>query len=224
MELKALIFDLDGVIVDTAHYHFLAWNRLANTWNYHIENHQNELLKGVNRMRSLELIAEWSGVQLTEADKNMYADKKNSWYLELIKTMKENDILPGVKQFLDQAVSRNLKVAVASASKNALEVLENIGLLDSFNYIADGNTVTESKPDPAVFLNVATHLQLKPQECIVFEDAPAGVEAALAGKFKVVGIGKKQALTHAHYVMPGFENISIDHILNSLSVNSGIIS
>lgn len=214
MNINTLIFDLDGVIVDTARFHFLAWNKLANTWNHTITHEQNEELKGINRMRSLELIAGWCNVKLNDDEKKEYAELKNNWYLEQVKQMTESDTLPGVKNLLTEAKNNNIKIAVASASKNANEVLRNINLIQEFDYIADGNSVKESKPNPAVFLNVAQHLKVNPAQCIVFEDAPAGVEAALAGGFHVVGIGNKQSLPNAHFILAGFENISLNDILN----------
>lgn len=151
MNINTLIFDLDGVIVDTARFHFLAWNKLANTWNHTITHEQNEELKGINRMRSLELIAGWCNAELNDAQKKEYAELKNNWYLEQVKQMTESDTLPGVKNLLTEAKNNNIKIAVASASKNANEVLRNINLIQEFDYIADGNSVKESKPNPAVF-------------------------------------------------------------------------
>src|ERR1044072_3919257 len=150
--IQACIFDLDGVIVDTAVYHYQAWKRLANELGFDFTEAQNERLKGISRMRSLELILEWGGIHKTAAEQQALATRKNDWYVEVINQMTPQEILPGAKEFLEQVRSAGLKPALGSASKNSSAILERTGLLPLFDAIVDGNTVTASKPDPEVFL------------------------------------------------------------------------
>lgn len=216
---KAIIFDLDGVIVNTAHFHYLAWNRLAQLWGGQITHEQNEELKGITRMRSLEIIAEWCSKQLTQEEKIQHAHDKNKWYLEYVDKMDEADILPGVKQFLIELKLNKVPVALASASKNAERVLKHINLFEFFDVIADGNSVNESKPDPAIFSYAIKKLGLHPADCIVFEDAPAGLEAALAIGCTTIGVGLPEALIKAHHVIPDFTHFNLNtlnHILATI--------
>ncbi|MDF1547623.1 MAG: beta-phosphoglucomutase [Bacteroidales bacterium] len=213
MDIKALIFDLDGVVVDTAKYHYLAWKKLADELGFFFSEKDNERLKGVSRVRSLEILLEVGGVQLEEDVKKKLAAKKNEDYLAYIKKMTPDEILPGVINFLEEARIRGLKTAIGSASKNAVTILETVQLLDYFDEIIDGNEVSKAKPDPEVFLNAARKLGVKTQECIVFEDAEAGIEAAINGAFHVVGIGDKNTLNKAEMVIPGFAEVSLDTFL-----------
>lgn len=213
MDIKALIFDLDGVVVDTAKYHYLAWKKLADELGFFFSEKDNERLKGVSRVRSLEILLEVGGVQLEEDVKKKLAAKKNEDYLAYIKKMTPDEILPGVINFLEEARKRGLKTAIGSASKNAVTILETVQLLDYFDEIIDGNEVSKAKPDPEVFLNAARRLGVKTLECIVFEDAEAGIEAAINGAFHVVGIGDKNTLNKAEMVIPGFAEVSLDTFL-----------
>ena len=213
MDIKALIFDLDGVVVDTAKYHYLAWKKLADELGFFFSEKDNERLKGVSRVRSLEILLEVGGVQLEEDVKKKLAAKKNEDYLAYIKKMTPDEILPGVINFLEEARKRGLKTAIGSASKNAVTILETVQLLDYFDEIIDGNEVSKAKPDPEVFLNAARKLGVKTLECIVFEDAEAGIEAAINGAFHVVGIGDKNTLNKAEMVIPGFAEVSLDTFL-----------
>ncbi len=213
MGIKALIFDLDGVIVDTAKYHYIAWKRLADELGFFFSVEDNERLKGVSRVRSLEILLEIGGIQLSDDVKTELADKKNTWYVEYILKMTPDEILPGVISFLEQAKDKGLKTAIGSASKNAVTILEKIDLLKYFDVIIDGNKVSKAKPDPEVFLLAALSLKVTPEECIVFEDAEAGVEAALNGNMHVVGIGSEKNLGSADMVIPGFENASLETFL-----------
>ncbi len=215
-QIKACIFDLDGVIVDTAKYHFLAWRRLANELGFDFTAEKNEKLKGVSRMGSLELILQWGGIELSETEKHELADRKNEWYKEYLQDMSAADILEGVLPFLTELQSRNIHIGLGSASKNALTVIERIGLKNAFETIIDGNKATISKPDPQVFAMGAAELGVPPQECIVFEDAASGVQAALNGGFYTVGIGSPEHLGHAHLVIPNFIGWSFDAIAHAV--------
>ncbi len=210
--IKACIFDLDGVIVDTAVYHYKAWKRLANHLGFDFTEEENEKLKGVSRVRSLQLILEWGGVEKSEAEQAELADLKNSWYVEMIQEMKPDEILPGAKEFLLAVRQAELKTALGSASKNSRTILEKVGLIELFDSIIDGNTVSASKPDPEVFLKGAESLGLEPSACVVFEDAIAGVQAAISGGMKVVGIGDAQTLTGANLVIAGLHEMNLDKL------------
>jgi beta-phosphoglucomutase len=215
MNIKACLFDLDGVIVDTAIYHYKAWKRLANQLGFDFTEHDNEKLKGVSRTRSLELILEWGGVFKTEAEQLELATLKNKWYVEMISHMQPNEILPGAKEFLTVCRAAGLNTALGSASKNSMMILDKVGLTDQFDAIVDGNKVTKAKPDPEVFLKGAAEVGVPPAQCVVFEDAIAGVDAALAGGMKAVGIGLPQVLGKAHLVVSGLDKMNLQ-LLNSL--------
>lgn len=214
--IKACIFDLDGVIVDTARYHFVAWKKLANALGFDFDEAFNEKLKGVSRIESLNLILEKGGVTLTESEKEQWAARKNDWYLEYIEKMTEDEILPGVAAFLQSCRAEGIKIGLGSASKNAPMILERIGLMEYFDVIIDGNKTSRSKPDPEVFLLGAQALSCEPRECVVFEDAEKGIEAALAGGFFAVGVGTKEQLPEAHLVISGFENIDLTQFIQTL--------
>ncbi|MDI9882005.1 beta-phosphoglucomutase [Flectobacillus longus] len=211
--VKACLFDLDGVIVDTAVYHFQAWRRLANELGFDFTEHQNEQLKGISRMESLELILNWGGVSLTEEEKIAWATKKNQWYLDLVMQMTPNEVLPGVPDFLKSLRENGIKIALGSASKNSKLILEKIQMLDYFDAIIDGNNITNGKPDPQVFLMGAEATGVQPTECVVFEDAVAGVQAAKAGGMKAVGVGSADILTEADIVISTFEGFSVEQLL-----------
>ncbi len=187
--IRGFLFDLDGVLVDTAQYHFLAWQRMAAELGIHFSETENEQLKGVSRAESLNRILAWGGKTLTDAEKQHWMALKNEGYLELVRGMPADDYLPGAHEFLRASRAAGIKVALGSASKNAPLILERLGWIPLFDALVDGNVVTASKPDPEVFLEGARRLGLKPEECVVFEDSEAGVEAARRGGMKVVGIG-----------------------------------
>ncbi|HWZ15108.1 MAG TPA: beta-phosphoglucomutase [Mucilaginibacter sp.] len=209
---RACIFDLDGVIVDTAVYHYKAWKRLANELGFDFTEENNEKLKGVSRVRSLELILEWGGVTKTEAEKAELATRKNDWYVEMINHMTPAEILPGAKEFLETCRAAGIKTALGSASKNSMTILDHINLTSLFDAIIDGNKVTKAKPDPEVFLKGAEALHVSPSECVVFEDAIAGVEAAINGGMKVVGIGSPKVLGEADLVVSGLNEMSLEKL------------
>ncbi len=221
-KIKACIFDLDGVICDTAKYHFKAWRKLANELGFDFTEEDNEKLKGVSRVESLNLILSWGGFEENDDEvKAAMADKKNGWYLEFITHMTPDETLPGVKNFLDDLKKRGIKIVLGSASKNSMMILERIELVHYFDAIIDGNKTARSKPDPEVFLLGAQAVGAKPNECIVFEDALKGVEAALDGGFYTVGVGNSDVLDEAHIVIPGFEYIDYGEVLEALSASVG---
>ncbi len=212
-KIKACLFDLDGVIVDTAVYHFHAWRRLANELGFDFTEHQNEQLKGISRMESLELILGWGNVtSLSEEEKLGWATRKNDWYLDLVKEMTPNEVLPGVKDFLVLLRENNIKIALGSASKNSKLILEKIEMLYYFDAIIDGNNITKGKPDPQVFLMGAEATHCKPEDCVVFEDAVAGVQAGIAGGMRVIGVGSPEILTEADIVINNFEEMTLEKL------------
>jgi beta-phosphoglucomutase len=207
---KACLFDLDGVIVDTAKYHFKAWKMLANSLGIDFTETENEKLKGISRMESLKLILDWGGITKTEEEKLALASKKNQWYVDLIANMNENEILPGASELLQELRAANIKIALGSASKNSETILTKINLLSAFDAIIDGNKVSKSKPNPQVFLMGAEVLGVQPSDCIVFEDAEAGVEAAINAGMKVIGIGESHNLFKANFVVEGLDQINLN--------------
>ena len=209
MKIKACIFDLDGVIVDTAKYHFLAWKRLAEELGFEFKPEHNERLKGVSRVRSLEILLEVGGLSFSTAEKERMATLKNEWYLKYIMKMKPDEILPGVLPFLSELRRDGVKIALGSASKNAPLILQQVEITDYFDVIIDGNKVSKAKPDPEVFLKAAEELEFNPGDCVVFEDAEAGVEAALSGNMRCVGVGSPLVLNRATVVIPGFESFNL---------------
>jgi beta-phosphoglucomutase len=211
--IKACIFDLDGVIVDTAHYHFLAWKRLAEEFGYELTLADNERLKGVSRMKSLDIVLELSGVNLSDHEKHLLANKKNAWFGDFVEKMIPEEIFPGVKQLIRDMKSRGLKVALASSSKNAKTVIDLLGIKNEFDAIIDGNMITYSKPHPEIFLLAAEKIGVPPDHCVVFEDAEAGVEAALAAGMKCVGVGDQLQLGLAHEVVARTSDFNIDELV-----------
>jgi beta-phosphoglucomutase len=212
--IEACIFDLDGVIVDTAKYHYLAWKELAEELGFLFTEEDNERLKGVSRMRSLEILLEVGGITLDENRKLEIASQKNQQYVSYIEKMTPDEILPGVIDFLKSVRSKGIKTAIGSASKNTPLILERLQLNSYFDAVIDGNKVSEAKPNPEVFLKGAYELGLAPSNCIVFEDAAAGVEAAIRGGMKCVGIGRPENLPGADLVVPGFENFTVEMLFN----------
>jgi len=210
--MKAFIFDLDGVIVDTAKYHYLAWKKLANELGFDFSEEQNELLKGVSRVKSLEILLKIGNVQLSEERKTMLLKEKNEQYLEFIAKMGENEILPGIKNLLSYLNKKKIQFSLGSASKNARLILRILHLYDLFDTIVDGNDVSKAKPNPEVFLKAATRLNKNPQDCIVIEDAVAGIEAANIANMVSVGIGDKKVLHKADYVLASTNELTIDFI------------
>jgi len=207
--IQACIFDLDGVIVDTAIYHYKAWKRLANSLGFDFTEEQNEQLKGVSRTRSLELILGWGGITKTPAEQEALANEKNTWYVEMISHMTPAEILPGAKEFVQSCRDAGIKTALGSASKNSMTILEKINMVSMFDAVIDGNKVTKPKPDPEVFVKGAEAVGVEPAHCVVFEDAIAGIEAAIAGGMKAVGIGSPVVLGKANLVVSGLNKMTI---------------
>lgn len=211
-DIKACLFDLDGVIVDTAKYHFLAWRRLANELGFEFTEEDNERLKGVSRMKSLEILLEIGGVDFDEATKIKLTEKKNNWYVDYISKMTPDEILPGVKSFIKDIRELGIKTTIGSVSKNTMTILKNVGLLSYFDAIIDGTKITNAKPDPEVFLKGATEVGVDPKECVVFEDAKAGIEAAINAKMFSVGVGSVDILGRANFVISSFEEMSLERL------------
>lgn len=209
---KAFIFDLDGVIVDTAKYHYLAWQKIANELNIEFTLEHNELLKGVSRVRSLDIILELGKVEASQEDKDRWLLQKNEEYLSYLVDMDESEILPGVYPILKFLKEKNQPIALGSASKNARPILEKTGILSYFDVIVDGNDVTNAKPDPEVFLIAAKLLETKPEDAFVFEDSVAGVQAANIGKMTSIGIGEAGILHEAKYIFKDFTAIDTNFI------------
>lgn len=209
---KGFIFDLDGVIVDTAKYHYLAWKKLANQLGFEFTKEQNELFKGVSRKRCLEILIDIGNVEASQEDFDRWMIEKNIDYLEYIEKMDESEILPDVPKILEFLRENNIPIALGSASKNAQPILEKVGLLHYFDAIVDGNSVTKAKPDPEVFLLAAKQLGVNSNDCVVFEDAVAGVEAANAAKMISIGIGDENVLSEAQFNFTDFTQISTDFI------------
>lgn len=210
--IKAIIFDLDGVLVDTAKYHYLAWKKLAEELNIDFSVEDNERLKGVSRMQSLDIILEIGSITLDNITKLELAQKKNSWYVEYITKLTPDDILPGVIPFIKSIKNSNIKMALGSASKNSMLILNKLYLTKYFDAIIDGTKVSKAKPDPEVFLKGAEALKVLPCQCIVFEDAEAGVEAAINAGMHCIGIGSENILKKADLVFSGFTDIVFDKL------------
>lgn len=214
---KGIIFDLDGVIVDTAKYHYLAWKKLANQLGFEFTEEQNELFKGVSRKRCLEILIEIGNVKATQEDFDRWMIEKNLDYLAYIENMDASEILPDVPKILTLLKENTIPIALGSASKNALPILQKVGLAHFFDVIVDGNNVTKAKPNPEVFLMAAQKMNISPSNCIVFEDAVAGIEAANAANMISIGIGEKEVLSQATYIFKDFTEISIDFMKSLIS-------
>ena len=214
--IKGILFDLDGVIVDTAVFHYAAWRRMANELGFDIDEEFNETLKGISRMDSINRILAKGGVVISEDEILKLAAKKNEWYLESVDKMTTENILPGISELITQIKSNDLKMALGSASKNAPRILEKIGLIKQFDALVDGNSVKRSKPDPEVFLKGAEALGLKNKECLVVEDAFAGIEAAHSAGMKAIGIGTEENLPNADLILTSFENQDLLELLKKL--------
>ena len=215
-EIKACIFDLDGVIVDTAKYHYLAWKELAFELGFDFSNEQNEALKGVGRMTALDILLKIGNISISEEEKLKIASEKNSRYLNLIKSMTPSDILPGVIEFLENLKDNNIKIALGSASQNAMYILEKLDIVKYFDAIIDGTKTKKAKPNPEVFTKGAFQLNEDPKNCIVFEDAQAGVQAAINGGMRCVGIGEADILDKANFVMSDFKKFNFKKLVDQI--------
>jgi len=201
---KAFIFDLDGVIVDTARYHFLAWQKIAAELGVEFTPEHNEELKGVSRVRSLDIILKLGNIQVSEENKNKWLTQKNEDYLAYIEHMDESEILPGVVNILEFIKEKKQLIALGSASKNARPILEKVKILHMFDVIVDGNDVTNAKPDPEVFLRAAKLLNATNENSMVFEDSVAGIQAANIANMTSIGIGDEKILHEAKYNFKDF--------------------
>lgn len=214
MPISLCIFDLDGVIVDTAKYHYMAWKRLAREkFNKDFSVQHNEKLKGISRLESLNILLDIIGVKVSEEEKSVMANQKNIWYVDYISQITKDEILPGVMNFLTDVKENGYKTGIGSASKNTRMILERLELMNMFDSIIDGTRITRAKPDPEVFLKCSEELGIDPKLCMVFEDAAAGIEAALAAGMMAIGIGDKEILGKAHLVISSFENYSVNDIV-----------
>ena len=212
MTKKAFIFDLDGVIVDTAKFHYLAWKELANELGFEFTEAQNEQLKGVSRVASLEILLNIGEIQLSNARKEVLLKEKNEQYLLYIEKMGQDEILPGIKELLQYLKENEIPFALGSASKNARLILKILDIYDLFDAIVDGNDVSSAKPDPEVFLIAAKKLNKYPHDCIVIEDAQAGIQAANNANMISVGIGDKKVLKEAGFVLNNTGELTIDFV------------
>jgi beta-phosphoglucomutase len=218
MNKKGFIFDLDGVLVDTAKYHYLAWKELANSLGIDFTEKENEQLKGVSRVRSLEKILSWGNKTLPQDEFTRLMATKNDEYLSYINKMNESELLPEVKDRLTFIKNKKQGIALGSASKNARYIIEKVDVKDMFDAVVDGTDVSKAKPDPEVFLIAAKLLNIEPENCIVFEDSVAGVQAANTAKMISIGIGSEEVLGEADYVFKDFTEIS-EKFINTLINN-----
>ena len=214
MQIKACLFDLDGVVVNTAKYHYLAWKKIATDLGFEFSELDNERLKGISRTESLDLLLEIGNLKLDPETKKELAEIKNNFYVSSIQKMNSDEILPGVIRFLNELHDGGILIALGSASKNAMTILNKINIIQLFDVIIDGNKVSKAKPDPEVFIKGAAELGVEPQYCVVFEDAQAGIEAARNGGMYIIGVGEAENLKNADFVIPGFETITLDQLIN----------
>jgi beta-phosphoglucomutase len=210
--MKACIFDLDGVIVDTAKYHYLAWKRLAAELGIDLTEEVNERLKGVSRMESLDIILSLKGMTLSESEKEALAEKKNAWFVDYVNAMKPDEIFDGAKELIHQIRAHKIKVGLASSSKNAKAVLKLLGIQSQFDVVVDGTMIQHTKPHPEIFLHAAAALGLTPADCIVIEDAEAGIESAVRAGMKCVGIGSPKQLHKANLVISKISELKFDKL------------
>lgn len=211
--VRGVIFDLDGVIVTTDDCHYRAWKRMADEEGIPFDRHINERLRGVSRMASLEILLERANKPYTAAQKETMAARKNAYYVELIDSLTPADVLPGAMEVLHALRARGVRIAIGSSSRNTPLILRRIGLENAFDAVADGNQITHSKPDPEVFLLAARLMGLPPADCLVVEDADAGVEAALAGGMKALGVGSAAANPRATYRAASLAEVNLDTVL-----------
>jgi len=217
--IKACLFDLDGVVVDTAKYHFIAWRSLAEELGFEFTQEDNERLKGVSRMKSLDILLEIGGLEFSDDEKLAMAEKKNTLYVSYIERMTPEEILPGVPEFLQELRNKGIKIALGSASKNSPMILDRIQLSGMFDVVIDGNSIKEAKPNPEVFLKGAERLGISPENCVVFEDAVAGIEAARNAKMYCIGIGEPETLGMADLVIKGFDGFTVEKLKKAIETS-----
>lgn len=217
-ELHGVLFDLDGVIVDTAKYHYEAWKRLAENFDIELTEAMNESLKGVSRVDSLDRILKMGNVTLDAETKTHWLEQKNNWYLEYVKQMDAKEILPGVRAMLWDLKDAKIGIALGSASKNAPLILDVLGITPFFDAVIDGNTVSRSKPDPQVFEKGAEALEISPETTVVFEDAIAGIRAAKAAGMCAIGVSPNLGLHEADHQITGFDGFTLTQLLEIIGV------
>lgn len=215
--MMGFIFDLDGVIVDTARFHYKAWRDLAAEWGYSLTYKDNEQLKGVSRMNSIRKISEWAKIDLPQDELERMADIKNEYYLNLCDSLGIQDVLPGVLLTIQQCVDRGIKIGVGSASKNAKIVLNKLGIYHLFDTVVDGTMVRHSKPNPEVFIQAANNLNLPTSSCVVFEDAQAGIDAAKSADMFAVGVGF-DLLRNCDRQINTFKNFDLNDFINEVQM------
>jgi kojibiose phosphorylase len=214
-EIKGFIFDLDGVLTDTAEFHYRAWQKLADEEGIPFNREANEALRGISRRDSLiKIIGE---LNYSESQIQEMMERKNRYYVEFIQQITPKDLLPGASDLIDELRRHGIKIAIGSGSKNARSVIEKLGIVDKLDAIADGNSVNRSKPAPDLFLYAASQLGLEPADCVVVEDAASGVEAALAGGMRTIGIGSDQRVGAAQIILPSLEGATFKNIQHKFS-------
>lgn len=213
--IEAFIFDLDGVITDTAYFHYLAWKELGEKVGIDIDEEFNESLKGISRMESLERILIYGKREqdFDNEEKLIMAEYKNNYYISLIENINSKDVLPGIKELLENIKSNNIKVGLASASKNAMKVLNNLKLIDYFDFIADASKCENSKPAPDIFLMAAKGLNVNPKNCIGIEDASSGIDSINEAGMYSVGVGDFETLKRAKYILNSTDELSFERIV-----------
>ena len=211
--MKAFIFDLDGVLVDTARHHFLAWSEVCKALHIPFSEKENEKLKGIDRRSSLKIILKLGNVTLNEEDFEFWLKKKNDIYTDMIENLNRNDVFEGVIPLFEALKKRNIKIGLGSASKNAKIILKKLEIANYFDAIVDGHMTTLGKPDPQVFLLNADKMGVSVEKCTVFEDAEAGVDAAITANMKVVGIGSDPSIKHADIVFNSIDSVDLDKVL-----------
>ena len=212
MKHKLALFDLDGVIVDTAKYHFISWRKIAKCFNYELKTEDNQKLKGLSRTDSLNQILNLANMTLDSNSFKIYLEKKNQDYLNYVREITVDDILPGILEALDFLDKRRIKIALGSASKNARLILDQLEITSFFKIVVDGNQVKKSKPHPEIFLKASTAMGITPKKCIVFEDSQAGIIAAKAAGMTAVAIGDKNDFTNYDFCYPNFSSINTSEL------------
>jgi len=213
MRYKAFLFDLDGVLVDTARYHYLAWKQLADELGIPFDETRNEAFKGVSRIRCMELLAQWGGLCVSDSEMKALADRKNTWYVQMLSKLDSRALLPGAGHMLDRAADWGVKCAICSASKNTPLIIEKLGISEVFSCVIDGNITSKAKPDPEVFLLAVSGLGVNKNECVIFEDAQAGAEAGKSAGIFVVGVGIKENIPSADMHIPDLAHLDVGELL-----------
>lgn len=213
-DLQGVLFDLDGVVVFTDKYHYLGWKKLADEHGWAFDEEVNHACRGVPRMASLQVILDHNGIDLPQAEKERLAEAKNGYYRDLLKTINEGDIYPGVLPFLEKLKAAGVRMAICSSSKNAMPVLEALRLAPFFDAVITGNDIEKPKPDPEIFLKGAAALGFPPERCLVFEDAESGVEAAHAAGMKCIGVGPPERLPNAKEWVTDYATLNIEDLLS----------